>query len=50
MEEYIEQRVEERLDEELDAMISHLERELGDKELFRKVVEILADDETASDG
>ncbi len=34
----------------LDAMISHLEQELDDKELFRKVVQILADDETASDG
>jgi hypothetical protein len=50
MEEYIEQQVAERLDEELDAMISHLEQELDDKELFRKVVQILADDETASDG
>ncbi len=50
MEEAIERRVDERLDEELDAMISHLEQELDDKELFRKVVQILADDETASDG
>lgn len=45
LESMVEKRVEERLEQELDAMISHLERELDDQELFNKVLHILANNE-----
>lgn len=45
MEEAVERRVEDRVEQELDAMLCHLERELDDRELFKKVLEVLANDE-----
>ncbi len=42
MEEAIERRVAERLGQEWDAMFDHLEQELDDPELFKKVLGILA--------
>ena len=45
MEEAVKRRVEERVEQEIDAMLSHLERELDDPALYRKVLRILADSE-----